>query len=153
MGMDDVRRIVKQPLQATLASHLRVITPMLARLNTTVLCASGDARFITSDTPCTWFDPEAYKRTPFYRSPALMYPSLEITMPISPDQCLLLSHRHDLNRYVEVGDDLVDELNRRARGYADVEFIAQTSAAKAIWYDEGRPPDDGRAGPSRDEEV
>jgi len=141
MGMDRVKMIVEQPLQTTLPSHLRVITPKLAQMKATVLCAAGAARFITSDNPCAWFDPEAYKRPPMYRGVGLMYDSIEVTMPISPTRCLLISHRHDLWDYVDVEDEVVHRTNARTRAYATAKFIAQGPTSDTRWYEVGCPPE------------
>ena len=141
MGIEDVRRIVEQPLQTLMPAHLRTETPLLAKLKLTVLCATGHQRFITSDSPVVWHDPEGFKRPPMWRGPALMYDTVEITMPLSPTRLLLLSHRHELWDYIDVGDDVVTEVNRRTRAFADLEFIGQRQMSNPIWFDTGIPPD------------
>jgi hypothetical protein len=63
----DVARLVSSPLQETLASHIRVLAPLLMELRMTIYCTSQKPGFITCDESCVWFDPEAYKRPPLYR--------------------------------------------------------------------------------------
>ena len=94
---------------------------------------------ITSDAPCVWFDPEAYKRPFLYRAPGLAWPTIEVTLPVSPKQVLLMNHA-GLNRYFKVPPHIVDELNRRTRGHADEYFVVQRNEARPIWYDLGTPP-------------
>jgi hypothetical protein len=154
MTLEEARNLVERPLQNMLPMHIEVLTPMLAKLHATVLCASGKAAFITSDAPCVWFDPEAYKRPPMYRAPALMYPTLEITLPLSPDRALLLSRQEPAdNFYLDIPDPFVDELNRRTRGYAEEEFVARTPEANPLWYDVGELPDDGWTPPARQDRA
>lgn len=140
MRMEDVRRVVEHPIQTLMPSHLRVQTPLLEKLKLTVLCAAGDDRFITSDSPCVWCDPEGHKRPPMFRGPALMYDTVEITMPISPTRLLMLSHKHDLWDYLDVGDDIVTEVNRRTWAYANTEIITQTQTLNLAALECGREP-------------
>jgi hypothetical protein len=68
---DEVKEMVTKPLQTSLVAHINAEVPMLMKLDLAVLNDVGSSRFITSDCPCVWFDPEAYKRPPFYRAPGL----------------------------------------------------------------------------------
>jgi hypothetical protein len=97
MTMDEVQAIVDKPLQTTLRVHVSTIVPLLAKMTyLTILCTESVPGFITGDEPVVWFDPEAYKRPPFYQSPALMYESIEITLPISPRSMMFLGRKnHD----------------------------------------------------------
>jgi len=79
----DVERMVEQPLQTILPAQVAVAGPLLYELDLAVITTHDPVGFITSDNPCVWWDNAAYKRPPFYRSPALMYDSIEITLPVS----------------------------------------------------------------------
>jgi hypothetical protein len=93
-------------------------------------------------TPYVWFDPERYKRPPFYSQPALIYPSIEITLPISPRQMVVLNRR-GLNGYSTVSWQRgLDDLNRRIRFCAHEYFIANSGAKKDIWFNPGIEPED-----------
>ncbi len=54
----------------------------LSYMTVTIFCTSDDARFITSDAPVVWFDPELYKLPPFYRSPGLGSETIEVTIVV-----------------------------------------------------------------------
>ena len=41
-----------------------------------ILNTDDEVGFLTSDQPCVWFDPEAYKRPAMYRSIGLGYKSV-----------------------------------------------------------------------------
>lgn len=140
LSHEDVKRLVEEPMATMLLPQIQAGTPLLLRLDCAVLVSAGLV-FITSDYPCVWFDPEAYKRAPFYQQPALIYPSIEITLPVSPRQLILLN-RQGLSGYVDVPERMVDEYNRRTRFQCAEYFVSSSCATKPIWFDRGVEPDD-----------
>src|SRR5262249_44497467 len=108
-GYEDVKRFAEEPMQTMLVPMIQEATPLLMRLDFMVLVSPG-AAFITSDNPCVWADPEAHKRPPMYQAPALIYPSIEITVPVSPRQLILL-HRQGRSGYFKPSERAVDEYN------------------------------------------
>jgi hypothetical protein len=147
MTEDDVRQLVAFPLQHTLMSNIQTVVPHLTQFDLAFLCTSEADPFITSDNPCVWFDPASHQRLPVHRGPALMYPTLEITMPLSPT-CLLLLNKKGLSGYFEIPDLHVAELNRRTRAHAEEYFVSRTNAAAPFWYIRGEPPHADEIGPS-----
>ncbi len=140
LSYEDVRRLAENPMQTMLVPQLRTATPLLTRLDCIVL-NSAEPGFITSDYPCVWFDAEAYKRPPLYQGPALIYKSIEITLPISPRQLILLNRR-GLSGYLDVPEPMVDEFNRRTRFQCEEYFVSSLNATKPIWFDPGVEPED-----------
>ncbi len=138
---DEVKAMAEKPLQTTMFSAIRTLTPLLARLDFAVLTSDGELGFITSDTPCVWFDAEAYKRPPFYQVPALMYESIEITLPVSPDQIIVLNRR-GLSGYLLASAKVVDEFNRHTRFNCTDYFVNNTNLTRPIWFDPGTEPED-----------
>lgn len=146
MSMEEVRQITQNPMQYTLG-FVGAELPHLIRMQSTILCTESDPGFITSDAPVIWFDPEWYKKPPIYRSPSLSDPRLEITMPISPSQLLLLKHpRSDGSlqpiQNVDVSEAVVVEANRRLRFQSDKEFVVRRGMIDPRWFDRGTPPPD-----------
>jgi Protein of unknown function (DUF4238) len=140
LGYDDVKLLAEKPLQTMLPPMVGEATPLLVRLDFLVFVSSGSA-FITSDHPCVWFDPEGYKRPPMYQAPALIYKSIEITLPVSPRQLILLNRR-GFSGYRDAPERVVDEYNRRTRFQCAEYFVSNSSATKAIWFDPGVEPED-----------
>jgi len=68
----------------------------------------------------------------------LDYPNIEISLPISPRQIALSTHT-PMDLYIGVPVQIVDELNRRTRFYADEYFVVRKNATKAIWFDKETP--------------
>lgn len=142
MTLDDVRRMEAQPIQKMIGPTLRSVIPVLARMHVAVLCTDDPLGFVTTDTPCTWFDPEAYKLQPIFRSPALGAPTIEVTLPISPRQCLVITHRRDFHGYIDVDQRVVDEVNRRHIAHCDKSFISHSETTRPIWFEQPPMPED-----------
>ena len=140
---EQVRGIVENPVGIMLLPTIRTLAPLLEKLDFAILYADPLQGFITTDSPCVWFDPEAYRRPPLYRGPALMYETIEITLPISPSQCILLN-RQGLNGYLEVNENVVKELNRRHRFHAYKSYVVNQGDVDEAWFGQGVKPEDGR---------
>ena len=147
MSEDQVRKLAEQPLQKLLLPTVKSLVPHLTRFSAAFLTTTDETGFITSDDPCVWFDPAAHQRPPMHRAPALMYKTLEITLPISPD-CLLLLNKKGVEGYFEIPLADVDEINRRTRAFADKVFISRSAEAKPFWYERGEAPSEDELGPS-----
>jgi hypothetical protein len=139
---EQVKAMAERPLQTLLPTLIRSQAPLLFPLDLAILTAvESSIPFITSDAPCVWFDPEGYKRPPLYQGPALMYETIEITLPVSPRQCVLLNRR-GVDGYRETPDALVDEYNRRTRFHCVEYIVTNSSATRPIWFDNGTEPED-----------
>ena len=141
LSHEQVRRMAKYPLQSMMAGILGAVTPVLMKMNMLILNTDDPLGFITSDQPVTWFDPEAYKLPPLYRSPALGSPTIEVTMPLSPEQCLIFAWQCP-EGYVEAPATALDELNRRHRALSGQHIVVKSKITKPCWFEESYPPDD-----------
>ncbi len=137
---DEVKALAERPLQTAMLPFIKAEAPLLTRLDCAVV-TSHSGGFITSDKPCVWFDAEACKRPPMFQSPALMYESIEVTLPVSPRQVILLNRR-GLSGYLPVPQRIVDELNRRTRFDCAEYFVNSTDATQRMWFDPGVEPED-----------
>jgi hypothetical protein len=148
MSMEDVRRIVTYPIQHIAPAAIEAELPFLLQMKMLVLCAPVGSRFITSDAPVVWFDPESRNRPLMWQGPGLMYETLEISMPISPRQLILITHDRPMSRgvkpmvYVDVNVTTVLELNRRTRAYAHHEVVVNQNQFDPKWA-LLKPPIDG----------
>lgn len=127
---------------ALLESAVKVILPALLGMHKTVLCTTDPLGFLTSDAPSTWCDPTAYRRHPFERAVGLRNPAIEITLPISPEQCLVFTHRHVGPLYAEVSTEGVDALNHRHAAFAPSTIVTRSKEIRARWFEVGEPPAD-----------
>lgn len=138
---EDVQKLADEPMQQMLYPQIQAGVPLLSQLNLAVFNTNTLPGFITSDRPCVWFDPMAYKRPPLQRAPALISPSIEITLPISPNQLIVLN-RSGVEGYLDADVNTVDEFNKRVRFHADEYFVVNSDIIKDIWFDRGVEPDD-----------
>lgn len=142
LTLEDVRALEAKPVQHMVAPVLRTVLPLLRQMHLAVLCTSDPLGFVTTDHPCTWFDPEAYKRPPFYRGPGLASPTIEVTLPITPQQCLVISHHPSLAGYIDIEQHTLDELNRRHIAHCSGHFIACRNETRPAWFVQRTLPDD-----------
>lgn len=145
IGLDEVRSIEQHPIQHFIEPFIQATLPILARMHLTVLYTDDPLGFVTTDHPATWFDPEAHKYPPLFRAPALASSTIEVTLPMSPRQCLLLMHRRlpgHLNRFVKLDQQVVDELNRRHIIHCDENYIACRNETRAVWFEKRPLPED-----------
>ena len=127
--------------QYTIGSALSILPQMFSQMSLAIFETDSEVGFITSDTPCVWFDPDAYKRPPFYRSPGLARRKIEVTLPLTPQHLLFISHSN-LRGYLRAVPRLVDEVNRRTRFYCADYFVSWKGETKPYWFDPGQEPED-----------
>lgn len=139
LSYKEVEGLAKDLAGPTVVTMTQTQLPILARMTLTVLTTTDSLGFITSDMPCVWFDPELYKLPPLYRAPGLGSRTIEVTLPVSPEQMLLLTWR-PLREYIEIDTPPTDELNRRTRFYCDEYFVVKRKEKRDIWFDSGQPP-------------
>jgi len=141
ISYEDVKQLYENPTQTLLFPSIQATTPLLCNLDMAFLVTNDDIGFITSDHPCVWYDPEAYKRHPFYRSPAIGYKTIEITLPLSPSHCLFIN-RQGYAGFIDVNSRVVDDLNRRVRFASQEYFVVHKSIINNYWFEQDELPDD-----------
>lgn len=141
LNYEQVKEFATQPLQKLMFPMIEALTPLLCKLDLAILETFSEPGFITSDDPCVWFDSEAYKRPPLYQAPALMYPSIEIRFPITPNYMVLLNRR-GIEGNFRLNENLTEEMNRITRFHSHEYFIVSKNVTKPIWFHPGKEPDD-----------
>lgn len=140
--LEDVRAIEKEPIQHMIATVVSTVVRVFSQMHVAVLCTDDRIGFVTSDNPCTWYDPEGYKRPPLYRGPGLSVKTIEVTLPISPSQCLLITHNPHLQGYINVDQRVVDNLNNRHIAHCKDCFVSRRQESLPIWFVQHPMPDD-----------
>ncbi len=141
ISFEEAKELAEKPLQKLLFTDIKVTTPKLSEMNMCTLITDDEIGFITSDNPCVWFDPEGYKRQPYYQSPGFQYKSLEITFPVSPNSLLLLSYS-PLKSYIKINNEKLDEFNRRTRFHSYEYFVVNSNYKNDFWFWVGEEPED-----------
>jgi len=138
----DFDNLKEDSTRTLIESAVDSILPALMGMHKTVLCTNDPLGFLTTDAPSTWFDPTAYRRHPFDRPVGFNSPSIEITLPISPSQCLLFTHQLVGPLYCDVSPDDVDAFNHRHAGHAPTTLVARSKETRPIWFEVVKPPPD-----------
>ncbi|PKR83893.1 DUF4238 domain-containing protein [Heyndrickxia camelliae] len=138
-SLDEVEKFQQEPMQTIMIPRINAEFNHYKKMQLSILNTDDEVGFITSDDPCVWFDPEAYKRPPFYRSVGLGYRSVEVTLPISPNQAILISHT-PLPMYLNVDMGIVDSINRKTRFHADKYYVVNKNYKNDFWFKVLEPP-------------
>jgi hypothetical protein len=142
MTIADVKVMEDFPIQTMMGTIVKTVLPIFQKMSCAVLQTDDPIGFITSDHPCIWFDSESYKLQPIYRGPGLYSQTIEVTLPISPRHCLVLSHRRSLSGYIDVPQHVVDEVNFRHIAHCKDSFISHTQQTRPIWFEKRELPED-----------
>jgi hypothetical protein len=97
-----------------------------------VLCTSSSPGFITSDNPYAIIDPSLRDLPPFWRSPGLASPTVEVTLPVSPNQALFFNNA-GLRGYLPVPDGTALAINRRTRAFARAYVVVGRNEFDPRW--------------------
>jgi len=142
ISLEDVRKLEQDPLQALVAQALEIELPIMRQMSMAVMHTDDPVGFVTTDTPVMYFDPTAHQRQPIYRSPGLAWRSIEVSMPLSPQMCLILTHRPNWNGFFAAPSDALVELNRLRILRADQHFISCRNEVRPEWFVHPPMPDD-----------
>ena len=124
------------------AITLPTVAPLYYGMSMAIFVAPATDRFITSDSPTVWYNPEAYKWPPFWRSPGLAQQKIEVTMPLTPQYALYLSHNERIGGFQPLTSSLVQELNRRTRFHCGQWFVSWQGEVRDFWFIGAPPPED-----------
>ena len=139
--MSQVRTMVAQPMLSMFYPFFAAELQEYTKMQMTVLCTTPASPFITSDAPVAWIDPRVLGSPGFRGHVGLGNPTLEVTMPLSPRQLLLLTWQPTgLVPYADIPDGAVQELNRRTHIFADKQFVCCNSDTHDRWFDEEAAP-------------
>ena len=136
-----VKKLAAEPLQTMMATVIKTTSPVLASMDMAILYSNGNVPFVTSDNPCVWYNPEAYKFPPLYRNTGLIDEAIEVTLPISPDKVLLFNWKK-LNGYIEVDENIVNRMNQRQIAFTHKEFISNKNEVLDSWLEKTVMPED-----------
>jgi len=140
-SLDDIRNVVENPMRSYLADAITLIAPALSKMSYAILCSSDTSTFITSDTPCVWFDPDLFQNPSPFGAGGLISPSIEISLPLSPTQLIFFGRKlifDGLYIPFKADNPLIETINRRTWEYADEYFIANQNSTNFSWLNPKR---------------
>jgi len=114
-----------------LPSHVIAEGNLLAKMRLTIMSCDDAPGFITSDNPVVWWDGvESYRRGNF--GLGLGSPHIEVTMPLSPRQCLLFSHDAPAGQ-CKIASVTRDAINVRTLAHVRERFVANSAELTVDW--------------------
>jgi hypothetical protein len=140
--MEQVEKMRDHPIQMAAGPMLEASLSRFFEMEVAILCTSDRVGFVTGDQPCVWTDPEAYKRPPAYRGFGLSSKSIEVTMPISPTQCLLITHSPHMRGFIDLSSAELDEINGRHINACRDAFVARRNELRPAWFAKHPLPED-----------
>lgn len=137
MSLVEWKTAAAEPFGAWLPGHVGAEARHLERMPLLIIEAPTGSFFITSDNPVTWWDTEP-RPDGVPRRLGLGYKHLEVTMPLSPHLCALLSHDGNEGR-ATVSQECVDHINLRTLSHCDRFFLSSSPNLCVDWYGEPLP--------------
>lgn len=138
----EVERLATAERGKWVAMMIEMQLPILSEMNLSIFSSKDALGFITSDSPCVWYDPQSHLWPSHMRSPGLGKRTIEVTLPCSPSQMLALTWVLPPGP-ITIGDSLLHELNRRTRFHAREHFVARTNRTRPEWFEAKKRPDAG----------
>ncbi len=129
---ESIRAHLLRPMPDILLSDIRTQHPALMQMDLAVLETDDPLGFVTSDHPCVWSGTEQYPGGGI-RPPGLMQRSIEVLLPISPRQVVLLNRRGN-SGYRKVPLPFVDRINHNILVGAGKSFIVNHDRTKDEWF-------------------
>lgn len=131
-NVENLKKYKKDAHRLSVLDMLPEITQLLVEMSMAFLCVDeSGSKFITSDDPCTLFNPKLQWQRFF--SPGLGQEDVEVTLPLSPEIMLILSWSN-FRGYIEIKKSRIEDLNRMIRAHCYKYFISHTPKTKRIWF-------------------
>lgn len=141
LSMNDIEYIVENTIQSSLVAETATIAPALADMRFVILDTLDIPTFITSDNPCVWVDPDLQKEPSPFGAGGLISPSIEISLPISPTQCIFFGRKLFVSNFyipIQINNPLADTLNSRTLAFANEYFVYNQNSVKFSWATQNR---------------
>lgn len=133
--IETVRKSVEKPILTNTAIGFPLLAVLLLNIPVAILCAAPSTHFITSDAPCTWYDPAHYDVPPSPIAGGLASPTLDIVLPLSPTHALWFGRLSHMNHtYFRLSRAIANTVNRRTRLYAHEFFVSNRAAVDGAWF-------------------
>lgn len=136
ISYDEVKATIEQPMLALLTTAVDVVLPILMSMQLVIL-ETSKPQFITSDSPCCWYDPAMTKEDSRIKSAAIGSPTIEISLPVSPHQLLYFTHYKVLSdkTYLNIDSEnsVIEGFNIRTALYAKEFLVSKTSKPLGIY--------------------
>ena len=130
MTLEEARSAAAEPFGKWVLRHVAIESQLLEKMSFAIMKAPDGIGFITSDNPVVWHDstPPEKRR----RHLGLGNPSIEVSMPLTPQYCFLFDHL-GTDGTCDVSEATVDMFNSRTLAQCDTCFIARSGTLTVDW--------------------
>ena len=129
----EAEKQIENAHKTELINSIPEISKILSNMSLAFVCTPLKRRkFITSDDPCTLFNPDL-QWLASSQSPGLGQKSVQLTLPLSPYITLCLTWS-SVKGYIVATESMVDDLNRMTRNSCYKYFISHTTWLKLVWF-------------------
>lgn len=117
-----------------LVEGLPFLTNILYKMSVAFICSANPKKhwFITSDDPCTLFNPDLQWQR-FY-GPGFGQKNVQLTLPLSPEITVLFCWANYHGYSLADGHTVEEMMNRMTRGHCYKEFVLPSGSKKWIWF-------------------
>jgi hypothetical protein len=117
-----------------LIEGLPFLTNILYQMSVAFICSANPQKhwFITSDDPCTLFNPDLQWQR-FY-GPGFGQKNVQLTMPLSPEITVLFCWANYHGYSLADGHTVEEMMNRMTRGHCYKEFVSPFGNKKWVWF-------------------
>lgn len=128
----EAKKYLKNAHKTELINSIPEISKILSNMSLAFLCTPSRRRkFITSDDPCTLFNPDLQWQA--FCVPGLGQKAVQLTLPLSPYITLCLTWS-SIRGYMIATESMVDDINRMTRASCYKYFISHTTWLKLVWF-------------------
>lgn len=134
ISLAEFRELADQPFGAYLPQHVVAEASLLEQMHLSLLRMPEDGQcLITSDNPVVWWDPS--DPPPSRRPLGLGRRRIEITVPVTPFLCAVISHDPGPD-FADVDAAVADEINMRTLYRCREVFLSREPNLVVDWLDE-----------------
>ncbi len=135
LTFEDMKRLQKNPTTELLPELVPTLSKLLMQFPYIILIAPPDIEYVTTDAPVVWFDPKSFMIPRPFGAGGLVSPTLEITLPISPQQLIFISSQLFVSgHYTAVDKSFVEQLNYRTMAFSHRFIIASHPIDGEQWF-------------------
>jgi hypothetical protein len=127
----------KQPMPYHIGNFLNITTPVLSRMNITILETTREEGFVTSDNPALWLDPSITMPNKPISFFGLGSPLLDIFFPISPNFLVELSWSQP-DSYVPIDSQtqMIEEINKMTVMNSEEFVVMNHNSPNPYWFED-----------------
>lgn len=137
--LEQMKALHDFPLQLMAPPLIIGLMQIFAQMNLVVLHTDDEVGFVTSDQPCTLYNPLLHLVPPAYRNIVpIVNRAVEVTLPLTPNHLALLTmdpHLHGIRNLTAENKDVVNGANQLTCSNCHKEFVVRRNHLERKWLE------------------